>query len=415
MANVLVIDDDAQFLDILKRLLTHKGHDVVGIDNGEEALKIVRDQHFDVVICDIFMKPVNGLDVLKAVSNEFPNLAMIMMTAYAKVDTALEALRMGAFDYLPKPFQIDDLSLTIDEALKFQSGDADLPLLDCPGSRVGSLIAQSPAMRNVVGMAERVGPADVTVLLRGEAGVEKESVARAIHDLSPRAQRPFVDVDCEKQSDEDLLTRMFGKIGDTGPTLGYVAQANGGTLWLNEIDGLSMEVQDRLANIYKSKTITPIGSEQAYEVDVRILAGTAIDIQAALSEQRIRPDLFVRFAPIAIEIPPLRERREDIIPLAMRFIEKQVPKARLERDAARTLLHYRWPGNVEELHEILDKALRSCDAGVVTSKDLPDDMIRTLSGATHPDGSEKPPARALRKFLRSKNVDPDAQDVKAAG
>ena len=415
MANVLVIDDDAQFLDILKRLLTHKGHDVVGIDNGEEALKTVRDQHFDVVVCDIFMKPVTGLHVLKSLRTEFPNLAIIMMTAYAKVDTALEALRMGAFDYLPKPFQIDDLSLTIDEALKFQSGDSDLPLSDGPAGRAGALIAQSPAMRNVISMAERVGPADVTVLLRGEVGVEKEPVARVIHDLSPRAERPFVSVDCMNRSDETLLTDMFGEKGDQGPTIGFVAQANGGTLWMNEIDGLSMEIQDRLANIYKSKTITPVGSDQAYEVDVRILAGTATDIHVALSEQRIRPDLFVRFAPIAIEIPPLRERREDIIPLATGFIEKEAPEVRLERDAARTLLHYHWPGNVDELHHVLTSTLKNCDPGAVTSKNLPDDMIRSLSGVTLPDGSENPPARALRKFLRSKNVDPDAQDVKAAG
>lgn len=407
MAHILIVDDDAKFLEVLMRLLSGRGHKTTALESGEAALVAVSEQTFDLVISDIFMKPVSGLDFLTSLRDRHPPLPVILLTAFGTVESALEALKMGAFDYITKPFKIDDLIQTIEEALNADAlvgAKKDAP--DRVRPVVGQIVAESPSMREVCMMIERIAPTDVTVLFWGERGVGKQLAGRAIHELSSRSEAPFVVADCAEKSEDELILHLFGRTNDeTAP--GCFFQAQGGTLWLSEIGQLSMDFQELLAGVFKSKTIYQVGAEQGTPIDVRILAETAEDIQLALAERRFRPDLFARFAPIAVEIKPLRERREDILPLFYWTLQKDDPSIRLERDAEGALLHHAWPGNISELEEVVHHAIQHCTDKSITSQDLPDSIVQSTTDAPETTINVPGRARALKAFLRSKDVDPE--------
>jgi DNA-binding NtrC family response regulator len=296
---------------------------------------------------------------------------------------------------------------TIEEALNSDASeneDAGVPgRVTCA---IGAIVAESASMREVCMMIERVAPTDVTVLFRGERGVGKQLAGRAIHELSMRSEAPFVVADCKDKTEDELVLHLFGRAGDESNP-GAFLEAQAGTLWLSEIGHLSMDFQEVLSGVFKSKTIYPVGSDQAIPINVRILAETAEDIQLALAERRFRPDLFARFAPIAVEIKPLRERREDILPLAYRVIQLEDPSIRLKREAQAALLHYAWPGNITELEAAIKDALQKRSGTVIESEDLPDAIVKSASDAPSSEVATPGHARALKAFLRSKDVDPE--------
>ena len=408
MAEILIVDDDVKFLDVLTRLLTGRGHETTALEDGESALAAVAAKRYDLIISDIFMKPVSGLDFLTRIKAEHSDVPVILLTAYATVESALDALKMGAFDYITKPFKIDDLMQTIEEALNADPKQRDdsgaPPHVQCV---IGPIVAESESMREVCMMIERVAPTDVTVLFRGEKGVGKQLCGRAIHELSPRAEAPFVVAECRDQTDDELVLQLFGQAGDETQQ-GCFLEAQGGTLWLSEIGHLSMDFQEVLSGVFKNRTIYQAGGDEAIPVDVRILAETSEDIQVALAERRFRPDLFARFAPIAVEIKPLRERREDILPLAHHIIQLEDPAIRLQKDTQAALLHYPWPGNITELEAVITGALKRCSEKVITREDIPEVIRRAASDAGDTPVAATGQARALKAFLRSKAVDPES-------
>lgn len=409
MANLLIVDDDVKFLDVVSKLLVGRGYEVFVVDNGETALLRLAERRPDLLICDLNMKPITGIEVLKAVQSIHPGLAVIIMTAYGTVDSAMESLRMGAYDYMTKPFRVQEFVETIERALAWDASkntDDEEPAIPY---RLGELVAESASMKDACTMIERVAPTDVTVLFHGEHGVGKQLAGRTIHARSPRRDGPFIVADCANPPPVGLAVHLFGTSAldaEGRPMVpGVCRQASGGTLWLSEIGLLSLAIQERLLRVFKEQLIIPEGAQEQIPVNVRVLAETAMNIERAVAQGRFRGDLFARFAPIAVEIKPLRERREDIIPLLWHFLRSMlgadIALPRIDPDARGLLRHYAWPGNGHELMEVARHIVKAGAPQRITSKHLPDSIIRSLSGlpATTFSTDESGRARALKAFL----------------
>ncbi|MDA0576746.1 MAG: sigma-54 dependent transcriptional regulator [Verrucomicrobia bacterium] len=409
MARILIVDDDQKFLDVISRLLVGRGYEVYTTDNGEMALQWLTEQPADLLLCDLNMSPMSGTAILKVVHEKHPDLAVVILTGYGTVETAIECLRMGAFDYMTKPFKVQELVETIDRALAWEPGRA--PDEDPPDItyRLKDIVAQSAAMQDVCTMIERVAPTDVTVLFYGERGVGKQLAGRTIHAASARHEGPFVVADCAHATPRELARTLFGVAGDSSqpdaaPT-GLFAQASGGTIWLSEIGALSLDIQERLLRVFKEQVIVPEGASNPIPVNVRVLAETAMNIEHAVGLGEFRGDLFARFAPIAIEIKPLRERREDIVPLLWHCLRRHmgadIALPPVDPDARGQLMHYGWPGNTREIDDVARHILKSGAPSRITAKLLPEGIMRALAGVStstlNMDGTGR--AKSLKAFL----------------
>ncbi|MCE9614058.1 MAG: sigma-54 dependent transcriptional regulator [Lentisphaerae bacterium] len=414
MARLLVVDDDPKFLDVLTKLLANRGYDIATCTSGDAALESMAQSLPDLLLCDINMKPTSGMQVLQAARERHPGLTVVMFTAYGSVETALESLRKGAFDYVTKPFRVSDFIETIESALAWdptraaEGEQATIPF------HLGEIIAQSASMRAVCTMIERVAPTDATMLFRGERGSGKQLCGRTIHAMSQRRQGPFVVADCAAIPPADLAVALFGRAVqahglDSEDGHGLLQQAFGGTLWLSEIGILPPPIQERLLRVFKEQLIVPEGGETPVPVDARILAETAMDMPQAVAQGKFRADLYARFAPLAVEIKPLRERREDILPMFWHFFRQalgdQAPLPRVDPDARGLLLHYSWPGNVKELQAVVSHLVQAGITQRVTGATLPENMVRALSGtpiaALSQDDSGR--AKSLKAFLMAAN------------
>src|SRR6266567_4435980 len=360
MSSILIVDDELSMRQFLTHLLQRDGHSIRVAENGRQAMALLRQQPADVVISDVKMPDMGGIELLRAARELQPNIEIIMMTAFANEGTAHEAFLLGAFDFVHKPFDNDLLREKVSRALKQISlKDENEVLIKGQRARgkLSNIIGQSDQMQAVYQMVETVAQVQSTVLITGESGTGKELVARAIHDLSPRAQKPFVSVNCGAFTETLLESELFGytKGSFTGASTnrkGLLEAAHSGTIFLDEIGEMSTAMQVKLLRVLQERKVRPVGAHEEIEVNTRVIAATNRDLAALVREGVFREDLFYRISVIPIELPPLRERASDIAELCAHFINKyceQTGRAITITDSALRLMEgYTWPGNVRE-------------------------------------------------------------------
>ena len=376
MASILVVDDELSMRQFLTHLLQRDGHSPRVAQNGRDAMALLREQPVDVVISDVKMPDMDGIELLRAARELRPDIEFIMMTAFANVETARKAFLLGAFDFIQKPFDNDLLKEIVSRALQKISllkekqalKDVNEALIKGQRARgkLGNIIGRSERMQAVYQMIETVAQVQSTVLITGESGTGKELVARAIHDLGPRAQKPFVSINCGAFTETLLESELFGYIkgsftGATSNRKGLFEAADQGTIFLDEIGDMSTAMQVKLLRVLQERKVRPVGAHDENVVDTRVIAATNRDLSALVKEGSFREDLFYRISVIPIELPPLRERGSDIAELCEHFISKyceQTGRAISISDSAMRLMEaYAWPGNVRELEHTIERAV----------------------------------------------------------
>ncbi|GLI36231.1 sigma-54-dependent transcriptional regulator [Desulforhabdus amnigena] len=382
-AKILVVDDERSMREFLDIMLQKEGYQVRCAGSGKEALEAIQEEPFDLLITDIRMKPVNGLEVLKKCRLLSPQTVVIIISAYASAETAVAAMKEGAYDYLPKPFNIDEMRSVIVHALRSKEGEEKLQDAQEGPFYFGCLIGESPPMRRVYELIKRVAATSSNVLLTGESGTGKELVAKAIHRQSARRNKPFVAVNCGGVPEQLIESELFGykKGAFTGAGTGHkglVEAAEGGTLFLDEIGELSPTLQVKLLRLVQEKTIRLVGDTEDIAVDVRIISATNRNLEKMVIEGTFREDLYYRLNVLPIALPPLRERKEDISILAQHFLAKfreQFGKdiKKISSYALDILNHYDFPGNVRELEHIIERGVAMEASSII----LPDSL--TLS------------------------------------
>jgi two-component system NtrC family response regulator len=381
---ILVVDDEAAQRELIGGFLRKQGHEVFQVGTGTEALARVRETRVDLVLSDFKMPGMSGLEVLRGVKAVNPEIPFILMTAYGTVETAVQAMKDGAEDYLTKPLDLEELTLRIarvGERMRLQSAVRDLQARLVERHRLEGIIGESGRMQEVLALVKQVAPSDATVLVRGESGTGKELIARAIHFNSPRAGGPLVTLNCAALPEQLLESELFGHekgafTGATAQRKGRFELADGGSLFLDEVGDLSASLQVKLLRVLQERQFERLGGVRTLTVSVRILAATHRDLEQAMREGAFREDLYYRLNVVTIQIPPLRERREDIPPLLDHFLRKFARKNQREvvgltaaaRDA---LLRYDYPGNVRELENVAERAVLLCRGQVIDLDDLP--------------------------------------------
>ncbi|MEX2209104.1 MAG: sigma-54 dependent transcriptional regulator [Myxococcota bacterium] len=394
----LIIDDENGIRTSLGLILADEGYEVAKAADADEGLREARAGRFDLVLCDVRMPRRSGLDVLPELILAQPDATVLMMSAFGQVEQALEAVRKGAYDYLAKPFQAEELLLAIgkaEERERLRRENRQLRRELSQGGREAGLVAASPAMREIYELVERAAEFKTTVLVTGESGVGKEVVARAVHGLSDRAGQPFVPVNCGAIPESLIESELFGHMrgaftGAEHEARGMFREADGGTLFLDEIGELPLATQVKLLRVLQEEEVRPVGAAKSYPVDVRILAATARDLEQMVEAGTFRADLFYRLNVFRLHIPPLRERREDVPVLAdqlLAALSRRMGKAvaPLDREVIAALLEHAWPGNVRELENTLERALILAREGRVTRELFP------FATATHSAEAPAPP------------------------
>ena len=382
---VLVVDDDRIVLRAVSEILQREGYQVLAIDDAVEALAVAKDPSIDVAVLDIKMPNLSGLDLLRAVKQARPEVEVIVMTAFATVETAVEAVKAGAYDYLTKPFEnIDDLSLTVAKAAERKALKDRTRVLEealTARDQFEDLVGQSPLMRAIFKMVETVSYSGATVLIQGESGTGKELVARAIHYRSPRKDKAFVAVNCSALTETLLESELFGHVkgsftGATANKKGLFEAAEGGTIFLDEIGDVPPATQVRLLRVLQEGEVKRVGSNETTHVDVRVIAASNVDLAKAREQGRFREDLFYRLNVISVQLPPLRDRPEDVPLLAQHFLavysSKMGKKVRgISPAAMEALTCNRWTGNVRELENVIERAVVLTSSEVLDLEDLP--------------------------------------------
>ena len=412
-ATVLVADDDPVARDLLAEVLAGEGYRVRAAPDGEACLRAAAAEPVDLALVDLRMPGVDGLEVLRRLGQSRPGLPVVILTAFGSIDTAIEAIRAGAYDYLSKPFRMEEIRLVVRRALETQR------LLrenrhyrdELRGRhRVENLVGQSAQMVAIYKLVARVAGLDTTVLILGETGTGKEAVARALHYASPRADRPFVVVDCAALPENLFESELFGHergafTGAVATRRGLLETAGGGTCFLDEVGELSLPFQAKLLRVLQERTIRRVGSSEPIPVDVRFIAATNRDLRKLVEGGRFREDLYFRLDVVTLTVPPLREREEDIPLLAQHFLEKHAaatgkPVRGFARETLDRLGRHDWPGNVRELEHAVERAV------VLTSSDLllPDDVPADVGRAGSP-GPGLPRARMTLEEVRRWYVD----------
>jgi len=367
---VLVADDEQSMREFLDIMLKKEGYKVSLASNGEEVAKLVDNDLFDLVLLDIRMPKLDGISALKKIKSNAPETIVIMITAYASADTAIKAMKEGAYDYITKPFKVEEIKLIIKNALEkknLQKENILLKQVVRDRFHFGNIIGQSPKMVALYDLLEKVSPTKTNILITGESGTGKELVAKAIHYNSPRKEKPFVTLNCgaipESLIESELFGHMKGAFTDAIATKkGLFEVADEGTIFLDEISELPLLMQVKLLRVLQDKEFKRVGGTEDIRVDVRIMAATNKDLEEAVKEKRFREDLFYRLNVIQIKLPPLRDRKEDIQILANHFLKKysqELSKAisKISPEALQILLNYEYPGNVRELQNIIERAV----------------------------------------------------------
>ena len=409
MGRILIIDDDPQLLKSFEKLLKDEGHDILAASSGEAGLKTVRDTALDLVIADVRLPGMNGLDAFRAINDIESKLPVIIMTAYGTTETAIEATKLGAYDFILKPFDIPEMLSTVDKALeagRFMRTRVELDLPPDP-ARSDAIIGRSKSMQEVYKAIGRVAGTDATVLIRGESGTGKELIARAVYQHSTRAHRAFLIINCVAIPDTLLESELFGyeKGAFTGAVhrrIGKIEQADGGTLFLDEIGDMPFNIQSKILRLLQEKSIERLGGRDPISVDVRIVAATNRDLEAALDKGKFREDLYYRLKVVTINLPPLRERKEDILPLADYFLTKYAGEMNIENpgltpEAKESLQQYAWPGNVRELSNTIQKALIFNRGRPIA----PEDTVQAMHDTSTPENLKRGDEQSVvRQWIR---------------
>lgn len=390
---ILVVDDDAVAADLLREVLTKEGYRVETSTQGSEAIQMGSRTPFDMVITDLKMPGVGGLEVVRAFRQKNPETIMIVITAFGSFETAIEAIQNGAYDYISKPFKIEDIKVTVQRALNqqrlirenlFLPTDAgeDLPL--------ESVIGNSPKMLEIYKLVARVARTDTTVLIQGESGTGKELIARAIHSHSHRAEKPYIAVNCAALPEGLLESELFGhtKGAFTGAWTnkkGLFLEAEGGTCFLDEIGDITPSLQAKLLRVLQEHEVRHVGGTETVRIDVRILAATNKDLETLVKAGRFREDAFYRLHVVTINLPPLREHPEDIPILANHFIKTACQRAKksvsgISKEAMEILKHFHWPGNIRQLENVIERAVTLTTNNVLMPSDISEDLSSKNEG-----------------------------------
>ena len=381
---ILVIDDEPNMVALLKRILGRAGYDVVGAGGTAEGTAVLGSQVFDLVICDLALGDGSGIDLLKVASKGQPQAPFILITAYGTVESAVEAMKLGAFDYITKPFQNEEMLILVDKALRHSDLSRQVRQLRREVDQrygFGNIIGKSKPMRALFDLVERIAGTNSTVLITGESGTGKELFAKAIHYNSDRRERPFTAVDCGVIPENLIESELFGHTkgaftGADSAKRGLFAEADGGTLFLDEIGNLPTPLQAKLLRALQEREIKPVGSTETVRVDVRVIAATKEDLRRAVEAGSFRNDLFYRLSVIPLQIPPLRDRREDISMLVEHFLDKvcrvnKIARKEIEPAIFKRLMTYDWPGNVRELENLIERLVLISGKGPITADLLP--------------------------------------------
>ncbi|MBN2530520.1 MAG: sigma-54-dependent Fis family transcriptional regulator [Deltaproteobacteria bacterium] len=383
--HILIIDDELSVREMLSILMKRQGFDVTTASNGNKAMKLLQEgNRFDLVITDLAMDRGDGLQVLSQVKTRDPHCPVIMITAFGTTDSAVKAMKKGAFDYVNKPFNIEEFKVVVAQALehrKLVRENIDLRSRVKGEKRINDIIGHSEAIKQIIFLCEKISNSPAAVLLTGESGTGKEVIARAIHFNSNRKSAPFIPVNCGALPEQLMESELFGHMkgaftGATENKTGLVQAAEGGTLFLDEVGELPVTLQVKLLRALQEKTVRPVGGQMEVPVDVRIISATNQNLQSLIENGAFRTDLYYRLNVISIEIPPLRRRKEDIKPLIDYFLPQIASEAKSQaRDvhpaAMRYLMEHRYPGNVRELKNILERAVALASGDLITPVDLP--------------------------------------------
>jgi DNA-binding NtrC family response regulator len=385
---ILVVDDDAVAADLLREVLTKEGFQVQTATQGSEAIQMGGRTPFDMVITDLKMPGVGGLEVVRAFRQMSPQTIMIVITAFGSFETAIEAIQNGAYDYISKPFKIEDIKVTVQRALNQQRlvrENLFLPTDTAEDLPLATFIGNSPKMLEIYKLVARVARTDTTVLIQGESGTGKELIARAIHSHSHRAEKPYIAVNCAALPEGLLETELFGhtKGAFTGAWTkkkGLFLEAEGGTCFLDEIGDITPSLQAKLLRVLQEHEVRPVGGTETIKIDVRILAATNKDLESLVRAGRFREDAFYRLHVVTINLPPLREHQEDIPLLANHFIKMACQHAKknvsgISKEAMEILTHYHWPGNIRQLENVIERAVTLTTNNVLIPSDISEDLF----------------------------------------
>lgn len=412
---VLVVDDEADLRRACQKILERKSYTVLTATDGPEALQILRQEHVDVALVDLRLPGMDGLEVMREARRLHPDTAVLIITAYATVDTAVQAVRDGAFDYISKPFSMEQLEVAVDRSIAHRRLVEQNRLLLQEQRRAyqfEKVVAHSPEMNAVLDLVRKVAPTEANVLLRGESGTGKELIARCVHTASLRRQNAFVPIDCASLPETLLESELFGYergafTGATSSRAGLLETANGGTLLLDEIGDLSTNLQAKLLRVLQERQYRRIGGRQLAEVDIRLISATNRNLEELMRQGSFREDLFYRLNVVSIKLPPLRERPLDIAPLARFFLTNCPDCARkqvhgISSAALLVLQNYDWPGNVRELKNIICRAVSLTESNQISPLDLPPEMLQAAGPRLRVAGSfQEAKQQAVRSFERS--------------
>ncbi len=396
--HILIVDDELSVRQMLSILMKRQGFEVTAVSSGNKAISLLQEgNRYDLIITDLAMDRGDGLEVLLQVKNRDPHCPVILITAFGTTDTAVQAMKQGAFDYVNKPFNIEEFKLVVAQALehrKLVRENIDLRARLKGEKKITDIIGHSEAIKQIISLCEKISGSPASVLITGESGTGKEVVARAIHFNSPRKEAPFVPVNCGALPEQLMESELFGHVrgaftGATENKTGLVQAAEGGTLFLDEIGELPLPLQVKLLRVLQERRVRPIGNAKESPVDIRIISATNQNLQKLVDTAEFRTDLFYRLNVISIEIPPLRRRKEDIKPLIDHFLPQIALEAGsrvkgVHPDAMRYLLEHRYPGNVRELKNIIERAIALASGDLITPADLPPRLVQKSSESIIP-------------------------------
>jgi DNA-binding NtrC family response regulator len=398
-STILVVDDDREMANILVEILSAAGYRAIAANSGADALATVRREHPDLVISDLRMVGLSGHQLQAEIKRVAPNLPVVIITAFGSIQTAVESMKLGAFDYITKPFSNDELLLVVSRALEDRRLRQEIKRLRgelAHSYGLENIIAASRKMTEVLEIVGQIADSAASVLLTGESGTGKELIARALHFRSRRQQAPFVPVNCAAIPDNLLESELFGHVKGAFTDArqnktGLFQSARGGTLFLDEIGEMPLLLQAKLLRVIEDKRVRPVGATEETSVDVRIVSATNSDLEAAMAAAgKFRIDLYYRLATVTLVLPPLRERTEDIVPLMKHFLARASAEAgrpipEIDPEAIASLTHYQWPGNIRELQNAISRAVILCRNNRITRSDLPAKIAGDESVATSVD------------------------------